>query len=214
MATTSTGERSAEPRGLRTVRLLAHTCAEAVAARLEPGVTEREAARTRRERLRERGVNPVRDRLEADLDAHRELILREVRARRPLREIHQGVDRLKVRQGYADRHRAHPFGVITHKVRRVRQRRWSPHLFGFRTQSLERLAADAPHGRREGWSPYRFPDRPPRPGLRAVEPHLGSRVTGAEFEEILVVTDSRDPGESAFRLDDDLPHTRRWAEEK
>ncbi|CAM5584556.1 hypothetical protein SCANM63S_02152 [Streptomyces canarius] len=39
-------------------------------------------------------------------------------------------------------------------------------------------------------------------------------MTGAKFEEILVVTDSRDPGESAFRLDDDLPHTRRWAEEK
>ncbi|GGZ10130.1 hypothetical protein GCM10010300_62680 [Streptomyces olivaceoviridis] len=214
MATTSTGERSAEPRGFRTVRRLAHACAEAVAARLEPGVTEREAARTRREWLRGRGVNPVRDRLKA----HRELILREVRERRPLREIHQDVDRPMVRQGYADRHRAHPFGVIAHRVHRVRRHRWSPQLFGFRTQSLEGLAADAPHGHREGrsplWSPHRLSDHPPRPGLRAVEPHLGSRVTGAEFEEILVVTDSRDPGQSAFRLDDDLPHTRRWAEEK
>ncbi len=39
-------------------------------------------------------------------------------------------------------------------------------------------------------------------------------MTGADTEEILVVTDSRDPGQSAFRLDDDLPHTRRWAEEE
>ncbi|MGG8405297.1 M24 family metallopeptidase, partial [Streptomyces sp. 12297] len=29
-----------------------------------------------------------------------------------------------------------------------------------------------------------------------------------------VVTDSRDPEESAFWLDDDLPHVRRWAEGK
>lgn len=45
-------------------------------------------------------------------------------------------------------------------------------------------------------------------------PHLGFRGTGGKFEEILVVTDSRDPEQSAFRLDDDLPHMRRWAEEK
>lgn len=53
------------------------------------------------------------------------------------------------------------------------------------------------------WSPYRFPDR-----------RLGLRGTGAQFEEILVVTGSRDPGKSTFRLDDDPPHTRRWAEGK
>lgn len=122
MATTSTGERPAKPRGLRTVRRLAHACAEAVAARLEPGVTERDAAGMRRERLRGRGVNPVRDRLKADLEAHRGLIPREVRERRPLRQIHQEADRLMVRRGYAD----HPFGVIPHKAHRVRRRRWSP----------------------------------------------------------------------------------------
>jgi Xaa-Pro aminopeptidase len=267
-------------RGFKRVQRLAYECAEAVAARLEPGVTEREAARMQREWLRERGVrdwfhlpfawfgdrtafanfriplqffptdralepgmpfildlapvyegfpadvgysgslgvNPVQDRLMADLEAHRELILREVRERRPLREIYQDVDRLMVRQGYANRHRAYPFGVIAHKVDRVRRRRWSPHLFGFGTQSLKGLASDALHGHREGWSPlwspYRFSDHPPRPGLWAVEPHLGFRGTGAKFEEILVVTDSRDAEESAFWLDDDLPHVRRWAEEK
>jgi hypothetical protein len=100
----------------------------------------------------------------------------------------------------------------------VKPRRFSPHLFGFGTQSLKGLAADALHGHREGWSPlwspYRFSDHPPQPGLWAVEPHLGFRGTGAKFEEILVVTDSKDPGQSAFWLDDDLPHVRRWAEEK
>ncbi|MGW0508874.1 hypothetical protein ACWD1W_06315 [Streptomyces olivaceoviridis] len=214
MATTSTGERPAEPRGLRTVRRLAHACAEAVAARLEPGVTERDAAGMRRERLRGRGVNPVRDRWKADLEAHRGLIPREVPERRPLRQIHQDADRLMVRRGYAD----HPFGVIPHKVHRVRRRYWSPHPSGFGTRSPEGLAADALHGHRGGWSPlwspYRFSDHPPRPGPWAAEPRLGLRVTGAESEGILGVTDSREPGESAFGPDDDPPHTRRWAEEE
>ncbi len=34
------------------------------------------------------------------------------------------------RQGYANRHRAYPFGVIAHKIDRVRERRWSPTAFG------------------------------------------------------------------------------------
>ncbi|MBO7935229.1 M24 family metallopeptidase [Streptomyces antibioticus] len=280
MTTAVTHELSADLRGFRRVQRLAYECAEAVAARLEPGVTEREAARMQREWLRERGVNdwfhlpfawfgdrtaftdfriplqffptnrrlepgmpyildmapvlegytadigysgalgvhPVQERLMDDLRAHRELILREVRERRPLREIYADVDRLMVRQGYANRHRAYPFGVIAHKVDRVRESRFSPRLFGFGAQALKGLAADALHGHREGWSPlwspYRFSDHPPQPGLWAVEPHLGFRGTGAKFEEILVVTDSSDPEESAFWLDDDLPHVRRWAEGK
>ncbi|GAA3488359.1 M24 family metallopeptidase [Streptomyces cremeus] len=259
---------------------LAYECAEAVAAQLRPGVTEREAARMQRVWLRERGVrdwfhlpfawfgdrtaftgfriplqffptnrrleagmpfildmapvhqgftadigysgclgpHPVHDRLLADLEAHRTLILDQVRERRTLREIYQNVERLMARQGYTNRHRAYPFGVIAHKVGRVRERSWSPQVFGFGTQSLKGLAGDALHGHRDGWSPlwspYTFSDHPPQPGLWAVEPHLGFRGTGAKFEEILVVTDSRDPEQSAFWLDDDLPHVRRWAEEK
>ncbi|MFI9204154.1 M24 family metallopeptidase [Streptomyces sp. NPDC053048] len=270
----------ADLHGFREVQRLAYACAEAVAARLVPGVTEREAARMQREWLRERGVrdwfhlpfawfgdrtafagfriplqffptgrrlepgmpfildlaplhggftadvgyagclgpNPLHDRMAADLEEHRALILREVRERRPLREIYEDVDRLMVRQGYANRHRAYPFGVIAHKVGRVRERRFAPHLFGFGTRALRGLASDAVHGHREGWSPlwspYRFSDHPPRPGLWAVEPHLGFRGTGVKFEELLVVTDSRDPQESAFWLDDDLPHVRRWREER
>ncbi|QQC90289.1 M24 family metallopeptidase [Streptomyces alfalfae] len=164
------------------------------------------------------GLNPVHDKLLADLEAHRELILREVRERRPLREIYEDVDRLMVRQGYANRHRAYPFGVVAHKVDRVKERRLSPHFLGFGARSLKGLASDVLHGHRDGWSPlwspHKFSDHPPRQGLWAVEPHLGFRGTGAKFEEILVVTDSKDPEESAFWLDDDLPHVRRWAEER
>ncbi|MGW6686564.1 M24 family metallopeptidase [Streptomyces sp. NPDC054961] len=271
---------SAELRGFKEVQRLSYACAEAVAAQLRPGVTEREAARMQRDWLRERGVrdwfhmpfawfgdrtaftgfkiplqffptnralepgmpfildmapvykgytadigysgslglNPVQDRLMSDLRAHRALILDQVRERRSLRDIYEDVERLMISQGYANRHRAYPFGVIAHKIDRVKERHWSPTAFGFGTQALRGLASDALHGHREGWSPlwspYHFSDHPPQPGLWAVEPHLGFRGTGAKFEEILVVTDSRDPEESAFWLDDDLPHVRRWAEEK
>ncbi|WP_328385647.1 aminopeptidase P family protein [Streptomyces sp. NBC_00400] len=274
------GELTDGLRGFREVQRLAYACAEAVAAQLRPGVTEREAARMQREWLRERGVrdrfhlpfawfgdrtafvnfrlplqffptqrelepgmafildmapvhrgftadigysgclglNPVHDRLLTDLGAHRQLILREVREGRSLREIYEDVDRLMMRQGYANRHRAYPFGVLAHKVDRVHRRRWSPTLFGFGIQSLKGLASDALHGHREGWSPlwspYAFSDHLPQPGLWAVEPHLGFRGTGAKFEEILVVTDSKDPQEKAFWLDDDLPHVRHRQEEK
>ncbi|MCB5163261.1 aminopeptidase P family protein [Streptomyces bambusae] len=279
--TSAVGERlSPDLQGFKEVQRLAYECAEVVAARLKPGVTEREAARMQRDWLTERGVrdwfhlpfawfgdrtafagfriplqffptnrrlepgmpfildmapihrgfaadigysgslglNPVQDRLMDDLQEHRALILAGVRERRPLRTVYEDVERLMVRQGYTNRHRAYPFGVIAHKVGRVRERRWSPTVFGFGTQSLKGLASDALHGHREGWSPlwspYTFSDHPPQPGLWAVEPHLGFRGTGAKFEELLVVTDSRDPQESAFWLDDDLPHVRRWAEGK
>jgi Xaa-Pro aminopeptidase len=257
--------------GFREVQRLAYACAEAVAARLRPGMTERDAASALRAEARERGVrdwfhlpfawfgdrtaftgfkvplqffptgrrlepgmpfildlapvfggctadigysgslgpHPLQQRLMADLREHRELILREVRERRPLRVIYQDVDRLMVRQGYANRHRAYPFGVIAHKVDRVSEHRWSPHVAGFGVQSLKGLASDVLHGHREGWSPlwspYRMSDHPPHPGLWAVEPHLGFRGTGAKFEEILVVTET-----DAYWLDDDLPHVKRW----
>ncbi|GBQ00985.1 Xaa-Pro aminopeptidase [Streptomyces spongiicola] len=48
--------RTAELRGFRDVQRLAYECAEAVAAQLRPGVTEREAARMQRRWLHGRGV--------------------------------------------------------------------------------------------------------------------------------------------------------------
>ncbi|MEU4985043.1 M24 family metallopeptidase [Streptomyces sp. NPDC021969] len=118
-------------RGFREVRRLAHECAEAVAARLEPGVTERAAARVQRAWLRERGVR----------DWFRPPFAR-----------------------FGDRTAPHP---------------------------VQHRPAAGLTAHREGWSPpgspYRFSDHLPRAGLWAQQ--------------------------SAFWLDDDLPHVRRWAEE-
>ncbi|MFF4473973.1 hypothetical protein ACFYZ3_31030 [Streptomyces sp. NPDC001599] len=119
------------PRGSREVRRLAHESAEGVAARLEPGVTERKAARMQRAWLPERGVRDG---------------------------CHPPFAR------FGDRTRPHP------------------------VQHRPAAGLTAHPG---GWSPpgsrYRFSDHPPRAGL---------------WVEL-----------SAFWLDDDLPHVRRWAEE-
>lgn len=56
MTTAANSGLSTRLRGFRQVQRLAYECAEAVAARLEPGVSERQAARMQREWLRERGV--------------------------------------------------------------------------------------------------------------------------------------------------------------
>ncbi|MFE7130594.1 hypothetical protein ACFVIM_07030 [Streptomyces sp. NPDC057638] len=55
---------------------------------------------------------------------------------------------------------------------------------------------------------------PPSRGLWAVGLHLGVRTTGATGEELLGVTDSRDPRESAIWRDDDLPQARPTAREQ
>jgi Xaa-Pro aminopeptidase len=257
----------------REVQRLAYRCAEEVAAGLEPGITEKEAAAQMRRWLEGRGVTdwfhlpfawfgdrtafqgfrsplqffPTGRRLEPgmpyildcapildgftadigytaslgpnralarilhDLAEHRRLILDQVRERRPLRAIYEAVDQLAARQGFENRHRAYPFGVIAHQVHRLAPGR-GPIVGRFGLRSLAQLARTARIGLRQGWSPLwagtRLSDHPPTPGLWAVEPHLGLRGVGAKFEELLVVTP-----DDAFWLDDDLPHVRGWNEE-
>lgn len=187
MASRVNGQRAPELQGFREVQRLAYACAEAVAARLRPGVTEREAARMQREWLSRRGV---RDWFHLPF------------------------------AWFGDRTAFTGFKVPLRffPADRVTERHCSSRMFGFGTQPLRGLLSDAVRGHREGWSPlwspYRCSGHPPQPGLWAVEPHPGFRGTGAKFGEILVVTDSRDSEQSAFWLDDDLPHVRRWAEER
>lgn len=268
------GTTGADLDGFRAVQRLAYDCAEAVAAQLRPGSTEREAAALMRRWLTERGVrdwlhlpfawfgdrtafagfkvphqffptnrrlaegmpfildvapvhngftadigyttslgpNPVLDRLMDDLATHRAFILEAVRSGRTLRQIYLDVDALMVRQGYENRHRAYPFGVIAHRVGKVPDTRFRPHAFGFGRNALRGLLKDGLRGHREGWSPLwnhrKMSDHPATPGLWAVEPHVGFRGVGAKFEELLVVAE--DGG--AYWLDDDLPHVHRWAD--
>lgn len=156
------------------------------------------------------GENPVWQRIDQDLGAYRELILAEVRARKPLNEIYRSVDTLIARHGWDNRHRVYPGRVIGHQVTRTTTR--GPAgvtVFGFGVRTLQTLGreliGERLHGRSPLWADGRSSRHAPTPGLWAVEPHIGFRDVGLKFEELLVVTD-----DDAYWLDDDLPHVRRW----
>ncbi|TXS54378.1 M24 family metallopeptidase [Streptomyces sp. t39] len=156
------------------------------------------------------GDNPVWDRIALDLREYRELIVREMRARRTLAEVYAAVDALIDRHGYDNRHRVYPGRVIGHQVTRTTTRGpagVSVLGFGVRTlQTLGReLVGERLHGRSPLWAGGRSSRHAPTPGLWAVEPHIGFRDVGLKFEELLVVTE-----DDAYWLDDDLPHVRRW----
>lgn len=267
------GTLPAELGRFRAVQRLAYECAEAVAATLEPGVTERQAAGRMRRWLEARGVddwfhypfawfgdrtafrglvaphqffptdrrlepgmpyildcapvvdgyaadigyagalggNAIQAKLVEDLAEHRQLILEGARARRSFRAIYDDVDRLMIRQGYDNRHRCYPFGVLAHRVDHVSGPGAKLSFAGFGVRGIGAMLRSLAVGRSAGWSPLWGPttasDHAPAPGLWAVEPHVGLRGVGAKFEELLVVTET-----DAFWLDDDLPHVRRRAD--
>ncbi|GAA1237126.1 M24 family metallopeptidase [Kitasatospora nipponensis] len=157
------------------------------------------------------GENRIWDRLALDLRVYRELILREVKARRPLNEVYAAVDAQIAAHGYDNRHRVYPGRVIGHQVTRNTSRAPAGvNLFGFGLRTLQTLGreliSERLHGRSPLWADGRSSQHAPTPGLWAVEPHIGLREVGIKFEELLVVTD-----DDAYWLDDDLPHVRRWA---
>lgn len=159
------------------------------------------------------GTNPMQELVMAGLEAHRTLVVDAINDGRTLRQVYDDVDRLIARQGFTNRHRAYPFGVIAHRVGTVGDGP-APSIAHFGLRSLRGLARDVRVGRRGGWSPLwgptRLSDHAATPGLWAVEPHLGFRGVGAKFEELLVV----DHDGTARWLDDDLPHVRAWADRR
>lgn len=158
------------------------------------------------------GTHVLQARMLADLMAHRALILDGVRARRTLAQIYADVDRLAAEQGWVNRHRKYPFGVLAHRVDPIARTRraggWMRTVGGFSVAALGSLGAATLAGRRAGWSPLwnggARSDHPATPGFWAVEPHLGFGGVGVKFEELLVV---HEDGRAAW-LDDDLPHVR------
>jgi Xaa-Pro aminopeptidase len=159
------------------------------------------------------GHNAILDRLMDDLIEYRQLILEQVKARRPLAEISRAVDALCAKHGYDPRHKAYPFETLAHRIEKLKDDGKKSHLkiANFGVRNISELLRDKIRGAREGWNPIwnssDASDHVPTPGLWAVEPHLGFREVGAKWEELLVVTDT-----DAFWLDDDVPHVRRWAQ--
>lgn len=159
------------------------------------------------------GENKVLDQLMDDLLEYRQLIVAQVKARRPLAEVSREVDAMCARHGYEPRHKAYPFQVLAHRVEPLQDDGKSSHasVMRFGLRSVMALQRSRWQGRRQGWSPLwnsgRGSEHAPTPGLWAVEPHLGFRGVGAKWEELLVVTE-----DDAYWLDDNVPHVRRWAE--
>jgi Xaa-Pro aminopeptidase len=98
------------------------------------------------------GEHPLHTRMLADLTAHRALILDGVRARRPLSAIYADVDRLLARQGWVNRHRRYPFGVIAHRVDPIARARKTT-VAGFGVSALRSLGQAVVDGVRTGVSP-------------------------------------------------------------
>lgn len=157
------------------------------------------------------GENRILDHLMDDLLEYRQLILGQVRARRPLAEISRAVDALCAKHGYEPRHKAYPFETLAHRIEKLEDDGKVRHasLARFGVRNVTELVRDRLRGAREGWNPIwnssANSDHAPTPGLWAVEPHLGFREVGAKWEELLVVTE-----DDAYWLDDDVPHVRRW----
>lgn len=156
------------------------------------------------------GTNRIFEQLMDDLAEYRALIVSRVSEAVPLRQIYRDVDALTVRQGYDNRHRVYPGRVIGHQVKKVHSRLPRSVVAGFGIRSLQTLVGDLIveriHHRSPLWADGEISNHPATPGLWAVEPHIGFRDVGVKFEEILVVPERG----SAYWLDDDLPHVRRW----
>jgi Xaa-Pro aminopeptidase len=156
------------------------------------------------------GPNAIFDRMIADLEEYRGLVLEGVRARKKLSEIYEDVDALAARHGYEPAHHAYPGKVLAHQVWHIEGPGPRTVVAGFGNRTLRRLGRTLMVGLNEGWSPLwnggHRSDHAPVPGVWAIEPHLGFHGVGVKFEELLVVTH-----DDAYYLDDDLPHVRRWA---
>ncbi len=156
------------------------------------------------------GANRIHDQLMRDLAEYRTLIVTRVNDGVPLQQIYRDVDALIARQGYDNRHRVYPGRVIGHQVGKVHSRLPKFVVAGFGIRALHTLVSDLiverMHHRSPLWADDEISRHPATPGLWAVEPHIGFRDVGVKFEELLVVTE----GGSAYWLDDDLPHVRRW----
>ncbi|WIX78005.1 M24 family metallopeptidase [Amycolatopsis carbonis] len=147
------------------------------------------------------------------LAPYRHMILDMVKNGETQSKIDKEIDDYTKDHGYLNIHSRYPGSAIAHRVGRVPGLRLPTfNVKGFSPQTVGYLAGDvlgsalrldvrsAPF-----WKPKS--DRPCEPGLWAFEPHIGRGDVGAKWGEVLVVTE-----DTAYWLDDDLPHVRYWAD--
>ena len=142
-------------------------------------------------------ANPALDQAMETLRAFRAEIPKLFESKLRTNEIWQKVDEDLKAAGFDNCHEQYPFSVLAHQVHHVPL----SHLPG----------VTIPFSLHAFWSVLSRGLKPvllgpenscSKPGLWAVEPHLGGKGFGAKFEEILVV----EPGGRAYWLDDQVPH--------
>ncbi len=152
---------------------------------------------------------------EADrlLEACRKHILERATERANMRGVAREVDAMITSAGFENCHKKHIGRVLAHRITRSvggwlgSQRIWGlaplpvSYFFAYGFVATNLAADFTPN-----WNNTRQSDCLMQPGLWAVEPHVARGATGSKFEEILVVTE-----ETAYYLDDGLPHHQRWA---
>jgi Xaa-Pro aminopeptidase len=129
-----------------------------------------------------------------------------------MRSVYLRVEGLLRDRGYDECHTRYPFRVLGHRVNRIRSRRHEPKIAGFGLSALRSLLAAELLSHLPGaagltplWNDSPLSNQPLKPGLWAIEPHLGAAGFGAKFEELLVV------GHHRAHWLDDSPH---WSAER
>ncbi|MGB5324480.1 MAG: M24 family metallopeptidase [Pseudomonadales bacterium] len=115
--------------------------------------------------------------------------------------------------GYEASHTKHPGEVLGHRAIKTPKMPFQLRMQGFDAVSLswfrfkDGLASKGMGRQSPLWNARKTSGHAPHDGLWLVEPHAGDGITGAKWEEILVIERGR-----ARWLDDDPPHVRQWAQ--
>jgi hypothetical protein len=147
-----------------------------------------------------------------DLAVFRPLILGGVCKEKTMAEIYADVNGALLDMGYENCHAKYPQGVLGHKVGKI-PTRLLPRIpvMRFEVSTFLYLAAEEISRLINPWDNHTAlwaenTRVSADPGLWAVEPHIGTEDFGVKWEEIIHITEN-----SAYYLDDALPHVERWS---
>ncbi len=151
--------------------------------------------------------------LDSALKEFRGDVLADVKAGLTMREIAQRVNEKVKAKGLENCHRKHIGLVLGHRVTMesnalLRGKSvWglAPRQSAYFVLKSLRASRGKPL-ETPNWNHTRQSGCPPQDGLWAIEPHVAKDGFGAKFEDLLLIQSGE-----AYYLDNDLPHTRRWA---
>lgn len=165
------------------------------------------------------GENPEVDKAILDLEIFRKIILDGILAEKKLSVIYSEVDEVIVDLGYTNCHKFYPAEVLGHKVGKLPFLQLpSFKILGFHSQTYAYLLGETLEGILPKIDLFGNKNVPywnatthhrAEAGIWAVEPHIGKGDIGVKWEELLIVTEN-----SAYWLDDDLPHVNFWKQGK